>query len=330
MKERARQLEHYVREVLGITVITREWPDVGTLPRLLRQQYEIRTANLLGQACLLLFEKEDMETPPAVLKKHIGLIGAKHEREIIYVQDRVTSYNRKRLIDQEVSFIVPGNQMYLPLLGIDLREHFRLKRSRKSNDYFAPSTQTVLINWLLGDTTHPRTATELAPRLGYSKMTMKRAVDELESQDYVTVAMEGKDKRIQFTASKKVVWLAAQTRLRSPVKRKRPVASLEKSESRPAAGITALSYYSMLASPRQETLAVTLREWKSIRTESPENYAAGDNPDSVNVEIWTYDPALFSVGGYVDPLSLYLSLRDHVDERVEAALEEMIGGLKWS
>lgn len=104
---------------------------------------------------------------------------------------------------------------------------------------------------------------------------------------------------------------------------------LEKSESRPAAGITALSYYSMLASPRQESLAVSLHEWKSIKIESPENYATEDDPETVNVEIWTYDPALFSVDGYVDPLSLYLSLRNHVDERIEAALEEMIGGLKW-
>lgn len=30
-----------------------------------------------------------------------------------------------------------------------------------------------------------------------------------------------------------------------------------------------------------------------------------------------------------DPLSLYLSLKDNQDERVEAALEEMLGRLKW-
>jgi hypothetical protein len=29
------------------------------------------------------------------------------------------------LIEQKVSFIVPGNQLYLPDLGLDLREYFR-------------------------------------------------------------------------------------------------------------------------------------------------------------------------------------------------------------
>ena len=330
MKDRHRQLEHYVHEVLGITIVTLEWPDIETLPRLLRQKYEIRTVNILGHACLLLFDKEDTETPPAVLKKHIGLIGSKHEKEIVYVNERVSSHNRKRLLDKQISFIVPGNQMYLPPLGIDLREHFRQRRSRRSSESFAPSTQTILINWLLSNTTQPQTATQLGPLLGYTKMTMKRAIDELESQDFVTVARDGKEKRIQFSRSKREVWLAALAYLRSPVKRTQYVASPGKTDPRTRAGISALSHYSMLAAPRQESLAVSLRKWKTIQKESPKNFAVEDDPDSVELEIWTYDPSLFSTGGYVDPLSLYLSLRDHKDERVEAALEEMIGSLKWS
>jgi len=55
--------------------------------------------------------------------------------------------------------------------------------------------------------------------------------------------------------------------------------------------------------------------------------------DSIEIEIWSYDPALFGQDGTVDRLSLYLSLKDNHDERVESALDhhdegnEMVKGL---
>ncbi|MCK7468892.1 MAG: hypothetical protein MZU91_12730 [Desulfosudis oleivorans] len=44
---------------------------------------------------------------------------------VVYVTRTLASYERKRLIEQKVPFLVPGNQLYLPDLGIDLREYFR-------------------------------------------------------------------------------------------------------------------------------------------------------------------------------------------------------------
>ncbi len=41
------------------------------------------------------------------------------------------------------------------------------------------------------------------------------------------------------------------------------------------------------------------------------------------VEVWTYPPTSLSRDNAVDPLSLYLSLRDHVDDRVEQARETL-------
>jgi len=55
----------------------------------------------------------------------MDMLQARQQADLIYVRAQVTAYNRKRLIEQKVPFIVPGNQMYLPMLAIDLREHFR-------------------------------------------------------------------------------------------------------------------------------------------------------------------------------------------------------------
>ena len=53
------------------------------------------------------------------------------------------------------------------------------------------------------------------------------------------------------------------------------------------------------------------------------------DPEAVEVEVWIYPPSLFAENGVADRLSLYLSLRESADERVEEALEEMMRGRKW-
>jgi hypothetical protein len=48
------------------------------------------------------------------------------------------------------------------------------------------------------------------------------------------------------------------------------------------------------------------------------------------IEAWTYDPRLLAADGRVDALSLYLSLRDSPDERVQQQLESLLEAVSWS
>ncbi len=53
-------------------------------------------------------------------------------------------------------------------------------------------------------------------------------------------------------------------------------------------------------------------------------------PDTVLIELWRYGPALLSKDGHsVDPLSLYLSMCGTSDERVKAALTDLLKGIQW-
>ena len=52
-----------------------------------------------------------------------------------------------------------------------------------------------------------------------------------------------------------------------------------------------------------------------------------DSTEQVAVEMWRYNPQKLSTRNTVDELSLALSLRKDVDERVEAAVEEMLNEL---
>jgi len=90
------------------------------------------------------------------------------------------------------------------------------------------------------------------------------------------------------------------------------------------AGMSALSRRTMIADDRLPTYALPL----AIFQDFLEKGACVDSRDAENatarMEIWSYNPHLLSKDPIVDPLSLYLSLRDSADERVQQQLEQLI------
>ena len=115
------ELDRYLHNTLGVAVKTAPWNGVGHLPPVLRERYKFAKEELLGLPILLMIDTGAEEQAPVAVRKHMEMLRPKQEAELIYVRGRVTTYNRKRLIEQKVPFIVPGNQMYLPMLAIDLR-----------------------------------------------------------------------------------------------------------------------------------------------------------------------------------------------------------------
>jgi hypothetical protein len=218
--------------------------------------------------------------------------------------------------------------MYLPMLGIDLREHF--KKLRTETHKFSPSTQALVIYVLLHGTTKKIfTPAEMAGRLGYSAMTMTRAFDELESVDLGNIFLDGRERCARFAESAKDTWAKAQPFLRSPVKKRLHIEPLNANPHGLSAGLTALADYTMLAEPANPVIALSGEDWKSLKQRQQVNEFPSPEPEALEIEVWSYTPSLFAKGEVVDRLSLYLSLKESQDERVEAALEEMMKGMQW-
>ena len=85
------------------------------------------------------------------------------------------------------------------------------------------------------------------------------------------------------------------------------------------------------AEPATETRAITPTDARGIGGAQGRDDFADRGPDVLEFEVWAYDPRLLvaAPGADVDPLSLYLSLKDHPDERVEAAAGELIRAHAW-
>jgi len=255
------------------------------------------------------------------------MLQTKQHANLIYVRARVTAYNRKRLIEQKVPFIVPGNQMYLPMLAIDLREHSR--KIREESPTFSPSTQVVVLYALLRDAGQVLIPAELAPRLGYSAMTMTRAFNELETANLAEVTTSGRERCLRFSEDRREIWERAQSFLRSPVNKRLFIRCTEGGQAAIRSGLTALAHYGMLAPPPHTVYALSREDWKALRSLHKIIEVPAQDPDGSEIEVWWYPPALFAEHGIADRLSLYLSLRDDHDESTEAALEEMMEKFKW-
>jgi len=323
------QTERYLRDTLGIPVVITPWREEERLPIFLRERYDCLLGQILDCPCLFVVDKGENEEAPAVVSRHMDQVRAKYHNPIIYVREHITSYNRRRLVEHRIPFIVPGNQMYLPHLGVDFREHFRKPRPRQNE--LRPSAQAVFVYALLEGTDNLG-PTAMAERLGYTAMTMCRAFDELEAANLIVpmVSGRGKERNLRLAAPKVEVWKKAQSVLRSPVKASRTIRLPNNRElPGPQAGFSALAHYSMLVEPRNITIALSREEWKTLQQRGEAFNAFDSEPGAILIEEWRYAPTFFARDGRVDRLSLYLSLRDIEDERIQSALEEMLEGMPW-
>ena len=321
------ELDRYLHDTLGVAVKATPWQGASHLPPVLRERYEFAKAELLGLPILLMIDRSAEEQAPVVVRKHMEMLKPKQEAELIYVRERVTTYNRKRLIEQRVPFIVPGNQMYLPMLAIDLREHFR--RIRRETSAISPSTQVVVLYAVLRKAGKELIPSEMAALLGYSAMTMTRAFDELEAANLAEINVRGRERYLMFIGDRRELWEKAQPFLRSPINKRLFIRHTEGADGFVRAGLTALEHYTMLAAPAYPTYALSREEWKALQKRHKIAVVPSQDPDAIGIEVWWYSPGRFAADGFVDRLSLFLSLKADHDERTEAALEEMMEKFEW-
>ena len=323
MENLLRDLQHYFHEVINASIDPHPWTKRGDLPFFLIDSYDFYEISVFNNPCLLMIAKQDTIETPATICKHWEQVQKIWKGFTIYVQQVISSYNRKRLVEQHVPFVVPGNQMYLPQFGVDLREHFR-KLHTKDHTFLGPATQAVVIYSLVRKTNESLSPSILAEKLNYTPMTMGRAFEELKGARIGEVYRKGRECRWLFS-SRKALWDEAKVFLQSPVKKH---VWIKNGHPKIIAGLSALSQSSMISPPNLPVFAISINRWKEWKQMGVEELSASEGADC-ELEIWRYDPEPFAQNGIADPFSLYLSLRTEDDERVTSALEEMMEKIAW-
>lgn len=319
----------YINDTIGISPEIQPLAKTrrDKLPYFINDAYKLHSCLLLEREFILLHPEEDLEYTPAELSKHADVVRKHLDSDVVLLLSELTSYNRKRLIGHKAPFIVPGKQMFLPDLMIDLREHFRNVRGSKK-EYLSPSAQVVLIYCILNNQ-YSLSPNDLIDVLPYARMTLNRAFDELVYLELAEKDFPGRDKLLNFSFTGKELWDKALPFLRTPVKKKVFVTgNIFNKDKLLLAGLSALAEYSMITEEELPVYAAEKSYYQQLRRDYLEEIPVGGGAVA-KVEIWSYPPELLSNKKIVDPLSLYLSLRDNHDERIQGELEAIMEDRKW-
>lgn len=322
-------IQRYLHDTLGLRASLRPWTGAEKLPYFLQEAFAIRQLTLHGHSVLLALDQRPHTPKLTELKTQMERLRTAAQIPVIYVTDALASYERKRLVEQRVPFLVPGNQLYLPDLGIDLREYFRQPKT-EAGAALSPATQAVLITMLLSKPwRNDWVLAEIVDQLGYTPMTLTRALRELAAAGLAEVKRRGRERHLHAEGPPQELWERTRKAMRSPVKRSVWVQTATKDVPvLRLAGLSALARQTQLADPPWPVYAMGPTEWRNVKLEGPKLLPQPADGCS-EWQLWTYSPELARSTRIVDPLSLTLSLEQGADERVQMALDELRKNFPW-
>lgn len=275
--------------------------------------FHIFSFSFNSQEMLLLKKTEDIAYTPVQQRKIADRIDSILHLPSVFYFDNLPTYERDRLVAQGVYFIVGNKFAYLPTLFANRK----LSKDVERNNELLPSAQYILLLHLQGYGLTGNTFKELEKITPYRYATISKAIKQLKNKGLVETKKVGRSQSLlKFDSNLRSIWEKAQPYLTSPIKK---VVYLPKElYDGEIGGISALSHYTMLAPENIPTRVFTKFDCKLTSTYE----------DLQRIEIWKYPP-IVNEGGYVDKLSLFLSLKEDRDPRVEKELAIMINQMSW-
>lgn len=237
---------------------------------------------------------------------------------------KISHYSKEIMMNEGIPFIIANKQMFLPFLGMLLSE--------KDNRRLAPVhmisflTQKLLL-CALYERWDNMNVTKIAEKLGVTKMSVSRCLDEIEYLDIDIIDTTGKTRKISVCGEPKVMWEKINPILRNPVIAKYELA--EDISLTRKAGISALCEYSLLEDNDYPTYGITKKDLKALNLKSKRQISRGEEKGCVVLELGYFIE--FKEKDIQDPLSVKMSLSedDMIDERVQISVDKMLEEYVW-
>lgn len=318
-------VEQYLKNNIDRETTVEIYNSSSRIPIFLRSLYKFYTMKILGKQYVLL---EIIDEAPSIdaIKKHMDRIeNITNEQIVLYYKD-ITRYRRKSLIQNKIPFIIEDGQIFLPFIGLDLK---KVEESFKEEvNTFTPSGQIAYLYFLYNKDLVVN-ATEFSKVFGWSVMTSSRALNELYDAKLLTYEIGGRTGRSKYYSriSDPDYFEKGKFFLDSPIRK--VVYTRNEPKDSFVAGLEALSKLSMINPPGHKVRAIYSADVNKNNLEIVNNKDIIRDNELVELQIWGYDPKIFTDKKIVDVASLYASLKEENDERIEQALEEVLREKKW-
>lgn len=240
------------------------------------------------------------------------------KKEVVFYFAELSYRTKQRLIRKKISFIHGNKYIFALFLGvIETRTFGEVWDSAMSFSHVSLSGQRILLAYLNNRIESGDNGKNISIELVLSPMTISNGLKELELSEYCDLVQNGTAKEVRFP-ERRELWDTVKDRFESPVKGRVYVSNPPK--SLPLSGLSALSHKTLLADDGVAVYAIDQKEF-SLEKNQLDYLPQGEGSQ---LEVWKWDPKLFSKEGVVDPFSLALSLKGEGDERILIAIESMI------
>lgn len=285
------------------------------IPRLISQLYSLYEADILGVP-FLLASTDLKEAGVRQIIAHNEILKKAVKKPVTFVVNHLKAHQLKSLMTQKINFIDTSGNFFIPDALLVFRKLKNEVRENREN----PSTwvKVSIIKQILTGELNDYTVSDFAGAFQISNMHASRLVTELNSFGLIKIKKEGVSKHIQFL-NKQELWKYAMNSIGSPVVKR--IYTNSKLKNAKFAGLTALGETTLLEAGPIQTLAIGKKRHKELQEEI---IPIEQEEAKFCLEIWEWEPEQLSVEKQVDPISLYLSLQNQDDDRVQIALQEIV------
>ena len=319
-------MENWIKEIMQTETRFLPFDQIDKVSFHLQNKYAFSYLELDGRLNLLLESKTDVFSINAILKE-IVLFNKIIDIPVIYSCSELSHYQKSLLLRNHIPFIVKGNAISLPFLGMYLSRRMKHQQT-KAKERFTPIAQFVFL-YLFYSSYSEVSFKQLAFEMKINKMSVSRAINELSESKIVETEAVGRAKKVMIPTSRDAFLKSALPFLQTPVLKVVYAApSLPINECFITAGTKALSEQSML-NENKHVAALYLSRYLELKKSFVFTADDPDENDETEIEVWKYDPVILAQDGKADLVSLYLSLKDNQDERVKNELDTLWNNKQW-
>ena len=294
-----------------------------TLPISFEKRYQYAKMKFHKESFLLIKEKRRGSLNSFVTQART--MGRKASMDVILVFSKLSDNEKKQLLQARVPFVDFKGNLFFPPLGLALNANDDVEVFKE----LTPSEQLTWIAFLLTKGQKVVDVDLLSQITGLPNSTIYRCLRTFKTLNWLNKP----NKLYAYTASKKELFLKSESFLFNPIKKRLLLSDFDlnkiQSDSRLLYGGTyALSYLTFLAeSDENSSYVISQRQFNKLSLPLSQHILEGKI-----LEIWRYSPFVSEFWNdfketqdrqFVDPISLYLTLKDDDDPRVEEEIEAL-------
>ena len=312
-------IEVYLEHVFGEKVDIKKYSVIDKLPLFFIEEYEFYVCEIMGAKCLLMKLLKDRIASDKILK-HFRKIQDLNIGKPVLLLDNLRANQRRNLLQNLIPFIETDKQIYLPFIYLDFNERIRIKKPVLEK--FTPVMQVVFL-YILNQNNDEVKARNILENIKISSASVNRSIQQLVEMGLIVESGNATRKKYR-RIGKFDFWENGKVHLISPVNNVVYLSKLPEGIKFYYSYDSAISNLSMINEPVNVIFAVEKKDFANIdRKYILKDYDLDDSR-FYTVEVWKYNPGLFSDKDNVDIFSLYAEYMEENDPRIDIELEELI------